>query len=95
LAGVTWFSAGAGLAIAQVVALWRTTRVLEPGRPQMALVLFIGGLLLRSGAVAALLLLAAKEGLSSLLYALLGWWLTRLICVSIVQGSVARVSRRR
>lgn len=74
-----WFSLGSGLAILHLTSQWYTVQQLQPAQLNRALVLIVGGAILRWLLAAGLFLLALPDGLWALGFVFAGWWSTRSV----------------
>lgn len=73
-----WFVAGMAVGVVHGLTLWWTVQSLQPGAIRRAVLLVWGGALLRSVAVAGVLVMAVTDALTSGLAAVVGFWLARL-----------------
>lgn len=77
------------MGVAHAATLWQTVKALEPTKVEQRLFRVWGGTMLRSIAVALLLLLALKRSLSAGLWALAGFLIARLVCCGLIARPTA------
>ncbi|MBC7262309.1 MAG: hypothetical protein H5T63_09870 [Chloroflexi bacterium] len=88
MAGFGWFVIGIAIGVAHAATLWQTAKLLKPTRVRETLLMVWGGAMLRSVAVASLLLLALKRSLSASLWTLAGFLVARLVYCGVISLSM-------
>lgn len=72
-----WPIAGGGIGIANAVTRWKTVSLVSAGAGTGSLVLVVGGMLVRLGLVAGLLIAGLRHGIVPGMLAFGGLWVTR------------------
>lgn len=78
----SWLCTGGAVGVLSALTLWWTVSRFRPGAPRRALAWVLGGLMLRWGLAASLLITALQRGIVPGLLAFAGLWLARwgLVC---------------